>query len=100
MSLVTTAMLLSSRNARHSASNSAVLPLPTGPPMPTVKARAWKSRASGAGGSSDAPARGGAPDERGGAFFERAGAVRIAMVGGLAGDVVHRERSQDWKSRE
>ena len=34
-------------SARQSASTSAVLPLPTGPPMPTVNARARKSRAPG-----------------------------------------------------
>src|SRR5580704_11411166 len=38
MSLVTTARLNSSRSARQSAATSAVLPLPTGPPMPTLMA--------------------------------------------------------------
>src|ERR1700733_369578 len=39
MSLVTTARLISSRSARQSAATSAVLPLPTGPPMPIRSAR-------------------------------------------------------------
>ena len=39
MSFVTTPSDRSSRSRRHSASVRAVFPLPTGPPMPTVKAR-------------------------------------------------------------
>src|SRR3984885_7384026 len=39
MSLVTTARLISSRSDRQSAATSAVLPLPTGPPMPIRSAR-------------------------------------------------------------
>src|ERR1700679_731335 len=38
MSLVTTARLTSSRSARQRAATSAVLPLPTGPPMPILTA--------------------------------------------------------------
>ena len=40
MSLVTTAMSIWSRSAWHRASVSAVLPEPTGPPMPTRSAAA------------------------------------------------------------
>jgi hypothetical protein len=39
MSLVTAATDIWSRSLRHSASISAVLPEPTGPPSPTVNAR-------------------------------------------------------------
>src|ERR1700722_11691887 len=39
MSLVTTASATSSRSARHSAATSAVLPEPTGPPIPIRSAR-------------------------------------------------------------
>src|SRR6266545_3857734 len=53
MSLVTTAMVSSPASTRHSAATSAVLPLPTGPPMPSRKARGpavarARSRAAGA----------------------------------------------------
>src|SRR5919198_3840127 len=43
MSLVTAARSTAPSRARHSASTSAVLPDPTGPPMPTWRrpARAW-----------------------------------------------------------
>ena len=46
MSFVTAAMLYSARRARQSSSIKAVLPEPTGPPMPIVKARSRKSRLS------------------------------------------------------
>ena len=47
MSLVTTPRLIRSRSSRHSASTSAVFPLPTGPPTPTVNARSRVSRRIG-----------------------------------------------------
>jgi hypothetical protein len=43
----THAMLYLSRKHRHSCCTKAVLPLPTGPPIPTVKLRSSYSRASG-----------------------------------------------------
>ena len=39
MSLVTTPIVSSPDSARHSAATSAVLPLPTGPPMPILGTR-------------------------------------------------------------
>src|SRR5215207_9556566 len=41
MSLVTTAIAKSAASARHRAATSAVLPEPTGPPMPMRTARRW-----------------------------------------------------------
>lgn len=58
MSLVTAAMLNLSRRSWHSASISAVLPVPTGPPMPTVNARRVYERASGIARSPNSPALG------------------------------------------
>ena len=43
MSFVTTPSERESRSARQSARTSAVFPLPTGPPMPTVNARRRRS---------------------------------------------------------
>mmetsp|Transcript_8242 Transcript_8242/g.20128 ORF Transcript_8242/g.20128 Transcript_8242/m.20128 type:complete len:233 (+) Transcript_8242:222-920(+) len=51
MSFVTTQRLYLSRRWRHMESTRAVFPLPTGPPMPTVKARCLKSRLVVRGGS-------------------------------------------------
>ena len=50
----------SSRSARQSASSSAVLPLPTGPPMPTVNGARADSRAR-SGAARSCEARRGAP---------------------------------------
>src|SRR5690606_34950727 len=51
MSLVTTAKLISCPRARHRAAVVAVLPLPTGPPMPSRNGRSWRGLAGCGSGS-------------------------------------------------
>lgn len=55
ISFVTHAMLYSSRNRMQSWRTSAVFPLPTGPPIPTVKLRWSSDRAKGRSRSPNSP---------------------------------------------